>query len=72
MIKVSVFYPNGKGTKFDITYYVNRHLPMVQKLLGSSLKGMAVEQGISGGQTGSAPTYLAMGELGSTCTGYRG
>ena len=63
MIKVSVFYPNGAGTKFDITYYVKKHMPMVQKLLGSSLKGMAVEQGISGGQAGSAPTYVAMGHL---------
>lgn len=58
-----MFYPNGAGIKFDITYYVNRHMPMVQKLLGSALKGMAVEHGISGGQAGSVPTYVAMGHL---------
>jgi uncharacterized protein (TIGR02118 family) len=63
MIKVSVFYPKAASTKFDMAYYLNKHMPMVQKLLGSSLKGMAVEQGISGGQAGSAPTYVAMGHL---------
>jgi len=63
MIKVSVMYPNGEGVKFDITYYVNRHIPMVQKLVGSSLKGVAVEQGISGAVPGSSATYIAMGHL---------
>ena len=63
MVKVSVLYPNGPGTKFDMAYYVSRHIPMVQQLLGSSLKGVAVEQGISGMQPGSAASYAAMGHL---------
>ena len=63
MIKVSVLYPNGTGTKFDMAYYVGKHMPMVQKLLGSSLKGVAVEQGISGRAPGSTAPYTAMGHL---------
>ena len=63
MVKVSVLYPNRAGTKFDLAYYVNRHIPMVQQLLGSSLKGVAVEQGIFGMQPGSAASYAAMGHL---------
>jgi uncharacterized protein (TIGR02118 family) len=48
MVKISVLYPNGKGTKFDMEYYCNRHIPMVRQLLGSALKGASVDQGLSG------------------------
>jgi uncharacterized protein (TIGR02118 family) len=63
MVKVSVFYPNKKGTHFDIEYYCNRHMPLVKRLVGPALKGVAVEQGISGEQPGSPPTYVALGHL---------
>ena len=29
MIKVSVFYPNQPGAKFDHAYYAEKHMPMV-------------------------------------------
>jgi uncharacterized protein (TIGR02118 family) len=63
MIKVSVFYPNGPAAKFDMEYYCARHIPMVQRLVGSSLKGVAVEKGLAGAAHGSAPSFLAMGHL---------
>ena len=63
MIKVSVLYPNGAGSRFDIVYYCEKHMPLVQKLLGAALKGASVEQGIGGGAPGAPPTYLAMGHL---------
>ena len=63
MIKVSVLYPNGAGTKFDMTYYLNQHIPMLHRLLGSALKEVSVEHGISGGQPGSAAPYIAIGHL---------
>lgn len=63
MVKVSVFYPNREGTRFDIEYYCNRHIPLVQRLVGASLKGVAVEQGICGEEPGSPPTYVALGHL---------
>jgi hypothetical protein len=31
MIKVSVLYPNTAGCKFDMNYYLNQHMPMVQQ-----------------------------------------
>jgi hypothetical protein len=37
MIKVSVLYPNKEGSKFDLGYYLNSHIPMVQEKLGASL-----------------------------------
>lgn len=63
MIKVSVLYPNGTGIKFDIDYYVSRHMPLVQKLVGPSLKGMAVEHGKSGIMPGSPAPFVAAGHL---------
>jgi uncharacterized protein (TIGR02118 family) len=63
MIKVSVFYPNEEGKKFDMEYYCNKHIPMVQKKLGAALKGGAVEQGLGGIEPGSKATYVAMAHL---------
>jgi uncharacterized protein (TIGR02118 family) len=63
MIKVSVLYPAGESTKFDIDYYCKSHMPMVQQKLGPALKSMAVEQGVGGGTPGAPPTYAAMGHL---------
>ena len=63
MIKVSVFYPNREGAKFDISYYCHKHIPLVQKLLGAALKGAAVDQGISGLPPGTPAPYAAMGHL---------
>jgi uncharacterized protein (TIGR02118 family) len=63
MVKVSVFYPNRPGSHFDMSYYCSKHIPMVQRLLASTLKSVAVEEGIAGANPGSPPTYLALGHL---------
>lgn len=63
MITVSVLYPSKDGGKFDIDYYCSKHIPMVKGLLGAALKGVIVEQGLSGGAPGSRPAYMAIGHL---------
>jgi uncharacterized protein (TIGR02118 family) len=63
MVKVSVLYPNDEGKTFNMDYYVDTHVPMVKKLLGSYLKNAAVEHGIAGGAPGEKATYIAMGHL---------
>ena len=63
MIKVSVFYPNNEGAKFDIDYYCNKHIPMVRQKLGAACKTAAVEQGIAGATPGSRPAFIALGHL---------
>jgi uncharacterized protein (TIGR02118 family) len=63
MVKVSGLYPNDEGKTFDMTYYCDKHVPMVRQLLGSSCINAAVEQGIAGGTPGSKATYIAMGHL---------
>jgi uncharacterized protein (TIGR02118 family) len=63
MIKVSVFYPDREGSKFDMNYYCKTHMPMVRQKLGAACKGVAVEQGIGGATPGSRPGFIAMGHL---------
>ncbi len=63
MIKVSVLYPQKDGARFDMSYYVSSHMPMVRQKLGAACKGVAVEQGLAGGSPGAPPAYTAMGHL---------
>ena len=63
MIQVSVLYPNGEATKFDIAYYCNQHIPMVKRLLGAAVKSASVQHGIGGLTPGSKASYVAMGHL---------
>jgi uncharacterized protein (TIGR02118 family) len=63
VIKVSVLYPNSAGCKFDMSYYLNQHMPMVQEKLGTACKRVAVEEGVAGGAPGMPATYIAMGHL---------
>jgi uncharacterized protein (TIGR02118 family) len=62
MTKISILYPNTKGARFDMRYYVATHMPMSIKLLGAhpGFKGISVERGIGGAVPGSEPTYIAM------------
>ena len=61
MIKVSVLYPHNVGSKFDMDYYCNSHIPMVLEKLGAAVKGIAVEQGLGGAEPGSRPTLCHYG-----------
>jgi uncharacterized protein (TIGR02118 family) len=63
MVKVSILYPNEEGKTFDMTYYCDKHFPMIRQLLGASCTGNSVDQGIAGGIPGSKATYIAMGHL---------
>jgi uncharacterized protein (TIGR02118 family) len=65
LIKVSVFYPNKPGSHFDVDYYTKTHMPMALRLLGSALKGVSVEIGVSGAAPDLAPPFWAI--AGFTC-----
>jgi uncharacterized protein (TIGR02118 family) len=62
MIRVSILYPNPPGSRFDMTYYLETHMPMSIKLLGahSGFKGVSVERGLGGPAPGSPAPYAAM------------
>ena len=63
MIKVSVLYPNHDGGTFDFAYYLNEHLPMVQRLIGDACKRSEVEEGLGSGVPGQPPTYRAAAHM---------
>ena len=63
MISVNVLYPNSEGSRFDMEYYLGRHIPMVKKLLGGALKGVTVEQGLGGGAPGSRAEFSTVCRL---------
>ena len=62
MIKISILYPNRKGSRFDMNYYLNTHMPMSLERLGAAkgFRGVSVERGLSGGVPDSEPPYIAM------------
>ncbi|QDZ26766.1 EthD family reductase [Noviherbaspirillum sp. UKPF54] len=62
MVRISILYPNNKGSRFNIPYYVETHMPMSIKLLSAhpGFKGVSVEHGLGGAVPGSEPTFIAM------------
>jgi uncharacterized protein (TIGR02118 family) len=63
MIQVAVKYPRTEGAKFDMDYYVEKHMPMVSERCGDALKGMTVLQGLTAGMSGEPSPNLAIGTL---------
>ncbi|GAA6136216.1 EthD family reductase [Oceaniserpentilla sp. 4NH20-0058] len=63
MIRVSVMYPNSESATFDIEYYINSHIPMVNELLGDAVKSGAVDAGIASGAPEESAPFIAIGHL---------
>jgi uncharacterized protein (TIGR02118 family) len=54
MIRVTVSYPSQSGTRFDLDYYLTKHMPMVQAKLGKfGMKNYSVSKGLGGFAPGS-------------------
>jgi uncharacterized protein (TIGR02118 family) len=62
MTKISILYPNSKGSRFDFQYYVDRHIPLAIQLLSAypGYKGVSVERGLAGAGPGTEAAYAAM------------
>ena len=52
MIKMSVYYPAGGGSKFDHDYYRNHHMPLIQERLGDACLRYEIDKGPLGSRTG--------------------
>lgn len=47
MISVSILYPNTEESRFNLDYYLTRHIPMLQSLLDPmGLEKVVVEEGL--------------------------
>ncbi len=62
MIKISILYPNNKGARFDLRYYIDTHMPLSIKLLSThqGFKGVSVEHGLAGAAPGTEAAFVAM------------
>src|SRR6516162_2273596 len=62
MVRISILYPNLKGSRFDFDYYVQGHMPRSMELLSAhpGFSGVSVERGLSGPAPGSDPDYSAI------------
>ena len=65
MIKVSILYPSKPGSRFDVNYYIQTHMPMAVRLLGSAVKAVSVEIGVGGATPGDPAPFAAI--VGFTC-----
>jgi uncharacterized protein (TIGR02118 family) len=60
MIRVSVFYPNAPGKRFDHIYFATKHLPMVmERFRGFGMLRYEVDQGLAGRGGRPAPLVAA-------------
>lgn len=63
MIKVTILYPSSDTSRFDMDYYATKHMPMVARLFGDSLKTLGIDKGIAGGAPDAPLPYMAIGYL---------
>lgn len=63
MVKIGSFYPNGEGATFDMKYYCEVYVPLLQEWFGEALKKVVVDQGIYGGEPDAPPFFRAMGQF---------
>jgi len=61
MFKVVILYPGGEGKTFDMSYYEQKHMPMVAGMLGENLRFYEIDKGISGRTTADKTPFLAIG-----------
>ncbi|MBI4637104.1 MAG: EthD family reductase [Candidatus Rokubacteria bacterium] len=61
MICLSVLYSNESGKKFDLTYFQQKHMPMVaQRLKDFGFVRYEIARGMAGGAPGSPAPYVCI------------
>jgi uncharacterized protein (TIGR02118 family) len=56
---MTVLYPNREGAKFDFEYYMQKHIPLANGLLGHEFK---VSRGVLSAQ-GGLPAFLCIARM---------
>ena len=62
MMKISILYPNNKGARFDMGYYLATHMPLAIELLSvhPGFKGVSVDRGLGRLVSGEDAAHVAM------------
>ncbi|MDC0745001.1 EthD family reductase [Polyangium mundeleinium] len=62
MYRVTILYPHEEGKRFDLDYYVQKHMPMVRSLLGPfGLKSAEVAEGLP--RNGAPPPFVVIASM---------
>lgn len=56
MIRMSVSYPSGEGSTFDLNYYTSSHIPLCERVMKPSR--VEVDKGINGPYVAAAHFYF--------------
>jgi uncharacterized protein (TIGR02118 family) len=61
MVKISIRYPHKQGSRFDMDYYLNVHMPMSIERLSAAdgFRGVTVAHGVSVGLPELEPVIIA-------------
>jgi len=64
MIKILILYPKKEGSRFDMQYYVEKHMPISISLLSPhpGFRAVSVERGVGGAVPGTDAAYIAICE----------
>lgn len=57
MITVTFLYPNEPGSRFDLDYYLTRHLDLSRAVFGNVLRELEIDRGSTGIEPNSQPPY---------------
>ena len=63
MIKITFLYPKTEGGRFDLDYYLTKHLELSNEVFGPVLRGMEIDRGLSGIEPGSEAPFHAAAHL---------
>jgi uncharacterized protein (TIGR02118 family) len=63
MISLNILYPSTDTGRFDVDYYLQKHMPLSIREFGSALKGVSIEQGMNAGLPGSKPPFVMTAHL---------
>jgi len=59
MLRCTVLYPNHDGAKFDFDYYLKKHIPLANEILGGAFE---VSKGLPG-PDGKGPAFLCVATI---------
>ncbi len=68
MIRLTVLYPKTADSQFDLTYYLDKHIPLVkERLMPFGLVGVDMQEALTGG-AGPLPPYTMITGLAFSTT----
>lgn len=62
MVRITILYPRTEGARFDMDYYLQKHMPLSIGYLRThpGFRAVSVERGVAGGEPGSHAPFVAV------------